>query len=252
MPPTKPIRIFLSRPNWVPPPLQAGLDGFTRLLADMGLEPLTLGVTQAARQNPMREVVRLVDSTYGMIVLGLPQIELTKGAIKADKVTDKRFPSEWNHIEGAVGYARGRPLLFLRERGVIDRGMLDAASLGLFTFEIDGADPRWADAALLRQAVSDWKTEVEACRRRTISFDGLRVLRYLEQSAGRGGVESRIIRRDLGNLDVARLRRVLGKLIAAGLVADQPFENAVSEYSITERGRTFLEGFQMGAPLNHL
>jgi hypothetical protein len=200
----------------------------------------------------VQQVTRLVDNTYGMVVLGWPQIIVREGALREQPVSDLRLPTEWNHIEAAIGLARGRPLMFLRERSVAERGLLDAAALGWYVHEIDGSDPGWALQA--DEPLRRWKIEVEKFRSRTVSLDGLRVLRLLAaRPASSRRMEAQAIRRALGDVDAQRLRRVLGKLVDHRLVASTAYEGgAANDYQVTPHGRSFLEGFQMGAPLNHV
>ena len=249
---TNAMRVFLSRPSWIAPRFRAGIERFQQRLLELGLDARTLGVSTAADQNPVRDVVRLVDNTYGMVVLGWPQIEAPAARIKETDAAPLILPTEWNHIESAIAFARGRPLILLRERSVAGRGMLDAASLGLFVREVDGEHETWVDEPLVLQALRTWRDKVGDCRQRTISLDGLRVLRVLGGLPPRKALGSARIRTSIPGLDAPRLRRVLNKLIAHELVDANDYDNAAADYYITQRGRVFLEGFQMGAPQNHL
>ncbi|WP_326539982.1 hypothetical protein, partial [Pseudorhodoferax sp.] len=61
----RPIRVFVSRPSRFLPEHQTGAERFLTLLAEQGLQPLTVGtLALTANDNPTQQVVRLVDNTY--------------------------------------------------------------------------------------------------------------------------------------------------------------------------------------------
>jgi hypothetical protein len=121
------IDIFLSRPTIIPSDYSAGIDGFNSLLKAAGMQPHTIGVSQYPSEAPLEEVIQLLDSCKGMIVLGVPQIEIVKGAVKGVEITSPLvLATEWNHIEASLAYARNLPMLVIQHhtvsRGIFDRG----------------------------------------------------------------------------------------------------------------------------------
>lgn len=243
----RPIRVFVSRPSRFLPEHQPGVERFLQVLAAQGLQPLTVGtLALTANDNPTQQVVRLVDNTYGMVVLGWPQVQIEQGRLRGEPMAPTSLPTEWNHIEAAVAVARGRPLMFLRERSVAERGMLDARSLGWFVHDVNGADPAWPESMV--PALKRWLVEVQRCRHRTISLDGLRVLRLFRPPQP---LTQREIDRQLGDVESVRLRRVLNKLEETGLLTTAEGSRPL-HYAITPHGSSFLAGFLTGAPLNHI
>src|SRR5690242_11371801 len=111
--------IFVSRPTWVPEEFRGGIEGFLRLLHAMGVTPRTLGTTDYPSKAPLDEVIDLLDACAGAVILGYPQIRVAGGFVKDKPVTEELLlPTEWNHIEAGLAYARGLPLLVVHHEGV--------------------------------------------------------------------------------------------------------------------------------------
>ena len=124
------IDIFLSRPTWVSPDHKSGLEHFLGLLATMELNPRTLGTTDYPSKCPLDEVIALMDRCQGAIILGYPQITATHGRLKDIDITEPLLlPTEWNHIEAGLAYARDLPLLVVSHIGVVRGIFLTAVRL---------------------------------------------------------------------------------------------------------------------------
>jgi hypothetical protein len=52
-------------------------------------------------------------------------------------MTDQWLTSPWAHIEPAMAYQIGLPVLILRESGVLDDGVLEKGIIGLYMPEFD-------------------------------------------------------------------------------------------------------------------
>jgi hypothetical protein len=135
--------VFLSRPTWVGEDFRPGLDGFIGMLEGMGLHPRTLGTTDYPNKAPLDEVIALLNKCSGAVILGLPQISVTGGFLKDSAIAKELLlPTEWNHIEAGLAYARGLPLLAIHHLGV-RRGIFDRGAMSTFLYERDLASPAW-------------------------------------------------------------------------------------------------------------
>lgn len=151
--------VFLSRPTWVGEDFRPGLDGFIRMLQGMGLHPRTLGTTDYPNKAPLDEVIALLEKCSGAVILGLPQISVTGGLLKGSAIAEELLlPTEWNHIEAGLAYARGLPLLAIHHLGV-RRGIFDRGAMSTFLYERDLASPAWPLAEDLQGAIAKWKRE---------------------------------------------------------------------------------------------
>jgi len=153
------IDVFVSRPTWVSAEFEPGLTGFLGFLKNLEINGRTLGATDYPSKSPLDEVISLMDQCAGAVILGYPQIVVTQGAIK-DKVIQEDFylPTEWNHIEAGLAYARGLPLLVIHHLGV-KRGIFDRGAIGGFLYERDLTKPAWPLAADLQGAIGKWKKD---------------------------------------------------------------------------------------------
>jgi hypothetical protein len=151
------VRIFLSRPTWVPSTFEAGIATFMTQLANLGLDPRTLGVSDYPSKSPLDEVIEILGSCKGAIVLGVPQIEVQIGNLKGLPLSAPlTLGTEWNHLEAGLAYAAGLPVLVISHttvtRGIFDRGVMNA-----FLHSVDLSKNNWSMQPALNGAISQWK-----------------------------------------------------------------------------------------------
>ncbi|WP_294959951.1 hypothetical protein [uncultured Fibrobacter sp.] len=152
--------IFLSRPTYVPQEQQQGIDVFCSLLDMMDFCPRTLGTTDYPNESPLDEIIRILDTCSGMIVLGIPQLFIEKGILKGNQITSPlKLATEWNQIEAALAYSRNMPLLIIHDKDV-SRGIFDHGALGNFIHETDFSDLHWSESLSIRGALKTWKEKV--------------------------------------------------------------------------------------------
>jgi len=248
------IDVFVSRPTWVAPEFERGLAGFLGLLRSVGLEPRTLGTTDYPAKAPLDEVIRLMDCCAGAVILGYPQVLVTSGTVKGQPVwPDLSLATEWNHIEAALGYARGLPLLLVHHKGV-GRGVFDHGAIPNFVYAIDLADPAWPLSDAVRGAVQSWKADVEtrksARRERAaiahpglpatpaLSQDHLRVLQLLAE-AGDEGLTADDVADQLA-VKQQKARYYLDALLQEEYISDHMVSGEPTLYFLDARGRSLL------------
>ena len=159
------INVFLSRPTYIPQEQQQGLEVFCSLLDMMDICPRTLGTTDYPNESPLDEILRILDTCSGMIVLGYPQLLVEKGILKGAQITSSlKLATEWNQIEAALAYSRNMPLLIIHDKDV-SRGVFDHGALGNFIHETDFSDIHWSECQPIRGALKTWKEKVGNYRR---------------------------------------------------------------------------------------
>ena len=153
------MNVFVSRPTWIPPEFQNGLDGFLRLLVSMGLTPRTLGKTDYPTRTPLDEVIELLDQCAGAVILGYPQIWISTGRIRNRAIEGELLlPTEWNHIEAGLAFARGLPILVIHHTGVV-RGIFDRGATSSFLYERDLSYDGWPLAEDVQGAITKWRND---------------------------------------------------------------------------------------------
>ena len=96
----------------------------------------------------------------GAIILGYPQIEVKEGTIKNEPLSDPLLlPTEWNHIEAGLAYARRLPLLVVHHIGVA-RGIFDKGVTDRFIYEVDLSKSDWPLSSEISGALKSWKGEI--------------------------------------------------------------------------------------------
>jgi hypothetical protein len=156
------VNIFVSRPTWVSPEFNAGLDVFLTSIKNMGLIPRTLGSSDYPSKAPLDEVIEIMDECKGAIILGYPQLSITEGKIKDSELeSELLLPTEWNHIEAALAYSKGIPLIIFHHKGV-SRGVFDRGVMNAFVHEVNLATPTWSMDPALNGAIQKWKSNCES------------------------------------------------------------------------------------------
>ncbi len=153
--------IFVSRPNWIPEKFDKGLNSLYNLLKANGLNPRTIGQSDYPNKSPLDEVIRLLKKCEGTIVLGIPQIEITKGLIKGKTLDyDLHLGTEWNHIEAALSHSLDLPMLIVHHKTVV-RGIFDRGACNSFLHKVDMEESHWATSDGISGAILNWKSELK-------------------------------------------------------------------------------------------
>ena len=122
------INVFLSRPNWVPRAIDRHINNFYTLLDELNFNPRTVGKDVVPLSSPFETVVDLMDDCQCTIVLGLPQLRVSEGTQKGEKINRGfHLASEWNQIEAAISIMLNMPTLMMLHKSV--------AAIGLFGTE---------------------------------------------------------------------------------------------------------------------
>jgi len=154
------IDVFISKPNWIPDEFIAGVRTFSSFLRTAEFNGRTLGSTDYPTESPLNEVIDILKQCYGIIVLGIPQIEISEGTIKGQILKEKLYlATEWNHIEAALGYSMGMPLLVINHNEV-SRGIFDRGTLNSFIYSIDMKNATWVTEDQIDGAIKNWKGKV--------------------------------------------------------------------------------------------
>jgi len=140
------ISIFLSYPKPCFGRQNQFIDHIRSYLAERGFEPRTLGVTDYDMDAPLTAIRRLMLESNGLITVAFRRTYVEKGTarlrtdvegLKEMSIDGTWLTTPWSHIEPAMAYQLGIPVLILRERGVLDDGILERGVVGLYLPECD-------------------------------------------------------------------------------------------------------------------
>jgi hypothetical protein len=140
-----PISIFLSRPEPINNVQKDFIKELCSWLEQRGFMPRTLGVGDYSDAAPLEAIRCLMSETNGLLCIAFRRSYIDTGtrAVRAGKNYENKpmnrqwLTSPWSHIEPAMAYQIGLPVLILRESGVLDDGILEKGIIGLYMPEFD-------------------------------------------------------------------------------------------------------------------
>ncbi len=140
------VSVFLSYPKPCYKTQDRFIERIKTYLRQRGFEPRTLGVTEYDMDAPLTAIRRLMIESNGLITVAFRRTYIEKGVarLRADVDPLSETPIDgmwlttpWAHIEPAMAYQIGLPILILREKGVMADGILEKGVVGLYMPEFD-------------------------------------------------------------------------------------------------------------------
>lgn len=140
------IPIFLSYPR---PHLEAQtkfLNIMKRdILSKTNLEPKTLGVTDFYHEPPLIAISKIMSESCGLLMVALKQTLIVDGEFRANgdnglvskKIENKWITSPFCHVEPAMAMQISLPIFILREKDVIQDGVIDNGVAGTYISEVN-------------------------------------------------------------------------------------------------------------------
>ena len=155
------ISIFLSHPHPINDAQKEFLAKLHDWLGGRNFLARTLGVTDYSAAVPLEAIRSLMSESNGLLCVAFRRTHIengtrtvrVEGSYKDQPIKDEWITSPWSHIEPAMAYSMGLPVLILRESGVLADGVLEKGIIGLYMPEFDLAtlkeeyylnSPEWA------------------------------------------------------------------------------------------------------------
>lgn len=165
--------IFLSYPKPCNVQQQTFISRVCRHLEDHDFAPRTLGVTDYNLKAPLHAIRKLMSESYGLITVAFRRTYLEKATgnyrtdidkLSAYDLSDTWMTSPWAHIEPAMAYQVGLPIMLLRESGVLADGILKHGVVGLYMpeFDLEADAEAYLQSLEWRQVFRAWETDVRA------------------------------------------------------------------------------------------
>lgn len=167
------ISVFLSYPKPCYGRQQVFVDKISKYLSERGFGPRTLGVTDYDMDAPLTAIRRLMLESNGLLTIAFRRTFVEKGTARLrtdidtlrDEPIDGRWlTTPWAHIEPAMAYQLGLPVLILREYGVLADGILERGVLGLYMpeFDLEGAIDGYFQSAEWKGMIGKWEGYVRS------------------------------------------------------------------------------------------
>lgn len=166
------ISIFLSYPKPWRADQEEFIDRVQTYLEGRGFAYRTLGVTDYDMDAPLKAIRRLMLESNGLITIAFGRIHVEQGARKRrnadstlgeEPLADVWLTTPWAHIEPAMAYQLGLPVLISREAGVMADGVLEQGVLGTYMPEVDLANmDQYFSGEAWKHVIGKWEGYVRA------------------------------------------------------------------------------------------
>ncbi|MEY4749400.1 MAG: hypothetical protein RIQ60_1614 [Pseudomonadota bacterium] len=155
--------VFLSYPQPFNAAQRDFLAKIKTYLASRLLEPRTLGVTDYDLDSPLKGIRHLMMESNGLITIAFRRTLIVDGVSKPQTDNAKQLEhtwlsSPWPHIEAAMAFQIGLPILILREKGVLADGILEKGVIGSYMpeFDLDSPDD-YLDSDEWKEIIQKWE-----------------------------------------------------------------------------------------------
>ena len=130
-----------------------------------GVQLETIGSTSYSSRKPLIPIKQKLESVSGCVVLAMERFTSSDGFFRKNSPKEERVPeifltTAWTHIEAAMAYQLGLPLLILREKKVRSEGMIDSSVHEWNVYEIDLNDHEAISNGLLKPVIDGWIEEI--------------------------------------------------------------------------------------------
>jgi hypothetical protein len=159
------IPVFLSYPKDLNKEQEEAKAIILEELANLNLEPRTLGRTDYPVKNPLYEVLMIARHCAGGMILGFCQIEAHSGKYKRGTQFEEDLkgplflPTPWNNLEAGILFATRLPLLIFKEEG-ISGGVFDPGVTDVYVHKMPIGNISKKEGGELKEILLVWQTDV--------------------------------------------------------------------------------------------
>lgn len=161
------IPVFLSYPKPYLKRQDQFIEKLKSVLDNQGFLARTLGVTDYDMEEPLTAIRRLMLECNGIITVGFRRTLIKDGVVKPDSdiedtatiLKDTWITSPYSHIEPAMAFQIGLPIIIIRENGVIADGILEKGVIGTYLpeFNLDGDVEEYLNSNEWNQILGKWE-----------------------------------------------------------------------------------------------
>jgi hypothetical protein len=167
------ISVFLSYPKPHLTQQQNFINRLENYLFGRGFEPRTLGVTDYDMDAPLKSIRRLMLESNGLITIAFRRTIVIEGkarpkaelpGVLESSIKNIWLTSPYCQIEPAMAYQLGLPILILREKGVVQEGLLEKGAVGVYMpeFTLDNPDADYLQSNEWNDIIGRWEGFVRA------------------------------------------------------------------------------------------
>ena len=167
------ISVFLSYPKPCMDEQQRFIDRVVNYLDNRGFVARTLGVTDYDWDAPLKAIRRLMLESNGLITVAFRRTYIKQGEgnyrtnvanLESYPLRDQWLTSPWAHIEPAMAYQIGLPILLLREQGIIEEGLYQKGVVGTYmpVFDANESLDEYFDSPEWNDLIRKWEMHVRS------------------------------------------------------------------------------------------
>jgi len=167
------ISIFLSYPKPHLKKQETFIESLKNYLTGRGFSPKTLGVNEYDMDVPLTSIRRLMLESNGIITIAFRRLFVEHGTFRKDAdilgVDENHYDGFWLtspycHIEPAMAYQLGLPILIVREKGVHMEGLLERGAVGTYLpeFSLDGDPTEYFRTPEWNSLIGKWEGYVRS------------------------------------------------------------------------------------------
>lgn len=143
------IPVFISTPQGFLSKQEKFFRDVEETLKSNDLRPMTLGRTEYSIDAPLKAIRRIMACSFGLLALAFRRTFVSAGTDRPNSdlgwaPSDRSgswLTSPYCHIEPAMAYQIGLPIIVWREKGVSAEGVLEKGVTGLMMPEFDLDNP---------------------------------------------------------------------------------------------------------------
>lgn len=166
------IPVFLSYPYPYNGEQELFIGRVKEYLNSRGIEPCTLGVTDYDIEEPLNAIRGIMRDVDGLITVGFRRYYIENGLEKPKnrfekKIANQFLTSPWCHIETAMAFQLGLPILVFREHGVIEDGIFEKGVVGTYLPQFDLSTPfeDYFESEEWNQILGTWEGYVRSVKK---------------------------------------------------------------------------------------
>jgi hypothetical protein len=167
------ISVFLSYPKPCFKRQEEFIGRIRSYLDSRGFGARTLGVTDYDMDAPLTAIRRLMLESNGLITVAFRRTYVEKGTarlrtdvetLSESSIDGTWLTTPWAHIEPAMAYQLGLPVLIFREQGVLADGILERGVVGLYMpeFDLQQSDDAYFGSAEWNGVIGKWEGYVRS------------------------------------------------------------------------------------------
>lgn len=166
------IPVFFSYPTPFLQRQQAFVDSVTYQLISSHFDPITVGVDDDRVTSPMANIRKTMIGSCGLLGVAFRRGFIARGLNKPTSdipgqatldISNTWQTSPWPHIEAAMAYQLGLPIMIIRETGVREEGLLNNRITEFYLpppFNLDRPISEYFNTPEWKQMFTGWKTRV--------------------------------------------------------------------------------------------